>query len=159
MLESSLVFNSDCQYASYPDYVRDVVSFCLFTLALKLTTHHYETFRESKFSFISLSCKNHVKLHFILLLGASECPQNIRALKHLHVYSDSCLVLVRNQLTWKDALTSCRKTGGELVMIKDADKQAFILKALSADHWDQDQVWIGASDLQHEGDWRWVDGM
>ena len=44
-------------------------------------------------------------------------------------------------------------------MIKDADKQAFILKALSADHWDQDQVWIGASDLQHEGDWRWVDGM
>jgi hypothetical protein len=75
------------------------------------------------------------------------------------VYSDFCLVLVRNKLTWKDALTSCRKTGGELVMIKNAYKQAFILKVLSADHWDQDQVWIGASDLQIEGDWRWVDGM
>jgi hypothetical protein len=35
------------------------------------------------------------------------------------------------------------KTGGDLVMIKDADKQAFILKVLSADHWNQDQVWIG----------------
>lgn len=43
-------------------------------------------------------------------------------------------------------------------MIKDAAKETFILKALNADHWDQDIVWIGASDLQHEGDWRWVDG-
>ena len=44
-------------------------------------------------------------------------------------------------------------------MIKDADKQAFIMNALRADNWDKDEVWIGATDLQHEDDWRWVDGM
>jgi hypothetical protein len=102
--------------------------------------------------------KYSILIEFNNSTSASVCPPGVQQLGHLHVYSDTCLVLVRATLSWKDARTSCMKTGGDLVMIKDADKQAFILKALSADHWNQDQVWIGATDLQHEGDWRWVDG-
>ena len=90
--------------------------------------------------------------------GLSLCPDNVRTLKFLHLYADTCVLFVRDTKSWEDARSYCRRLGGDLVMIKDADKQQFMLNALSQDHWDQDEVWIGANDKQHEGDWRWIDG-
>ena len=99
-----------------------------------------------------------VSIRFAIFLDTSHCPANIRAYRYLHEYMDSCVLFVRNKKSWQDARNYCRKLGGDLVTIKDANKQQFILKYLTVDHWDTDNIWIGLTDQSREGDWRWVDG-
>ncbi|XP_063410144.1 aggrecan core protein-like [Mytilus trossulus] len=88
----------------------------------------------------------------------SHCPSRIRSLRYVHEYLDSCILFVRDKKSWTDGRANCRRLGGDLVMVKDASKQAVLLNYLRLDHWDTDNIWIGATDQQREGDWRWVDG-
>ncbi|CAC5407409.1 unnamed protein product [Mytilus coruscus] len=88
----------------------------------------------------------------------SHCPSRIRSLRYVHEYLDSCVLFVRDKKSWQDGRANCRRLGGDLVMVKDASKQSFLLNYLRLDHWDTDNIWIGATDQSREGDWRWVDG-
>lgn len=97
-------------------------------------------------------------LNAVVKAGVEECPVKLQRLPYIHVYNDSCLLFSRNEYSWTDARANCRQLGGDLVMIKDAAKNNFVLNSLSADHWNVNQMWIGATDEVHEGDWRWVDG-
>ncbi|CAG2219741.1 unnamed protein product [Mytilus edulis] len=79
-------------------------------------------------------------------------------MQHVRVYTDACLLFVEHQVSWDDARKSCRSLGGDLVMIKDSAKQKFILDSLIFEHWNTQNIWIGATDKAKEGDWRWIDG-
>lgn len=74
------------------------------------------------------------------------------------MYTDACLLFVEHELTWDDARTSCRHLGGDLVMIKDSAKEKFILDSLKLEHWNAQNIWIGATDRAKEGVWSWIDG-
>jgi hypothetical protein len=58
---------------------------------------------------------------------------------------------------WRAARTDCMNHNMHLVRVDDALKNSFIRKtALTVGF--TDSIWIGASDLNREGDWVWTDG-
>jgi hypothetical protein len=66
-------------------------------------------------------------------------------------------VFCAGSATWDQALTACSDAGMQLVRVNDGPENGWLrstatLRALGS-------VWIGASDLSVEGEWRWTDGV
>ena len=78
-----------------------------------------------------------------------------------HVY-----VVVPRPETWTRAARLARQAGGRLAIIDSADENRFLFTRLTAlgiatrapDGGGAVYVWLGASDAEKEGDWKWVDG-
>ena len=56
-------------------------------------------------------------------------------------------------MLWPDARAFCEASGGQLAIINDASENAFLAHVLQAS-----SAYIGLSDFEREGDFRWVDG-
>ena len=65
--------------------------------------------------------------------------------------------LVDDAMYWTDARRACESRGGHLVTIEDADEEDFI-ENLVEDKGSLYHYWLGATDEDSEGDWRWVTG-
>jgi Ca2+-binding RTX toxin-like protein len=68
---------------------------------------------------------------------------------------DSAYVIVQGP-TWEEAEANAVKLGGHLVTINDAAENEWI----SNQNWKENgkSIWIGASDKEQEGVWKWSDG-
>ncbi|XP_065115987.1 CD209 antigen-like protein C [Paramisgurnus dabryanus] len=57
--------------------------------------------------------------------------------------------------TWDESRRYCRERGGDLIIINNTEEEDFISrKTISSG----ERFWIGLSDRDVEGTWRWVDG-
>uniref|UniRef100_A0A3Q1IZQ1 C-type lectin domain-containing protein n=1 Tax=Anabas testudineus TaxID=64144 RepID=A0A3Q1IZQ1_ANATE len=56
-----------------------------------------------------------------------------------------------SEKSWEEGRNDCRQKGTDLVIINSSEEQDFIRG------WKK-QTWIGLTDKQTEGTWRWVDG-
>jgi hypothetical protein len=65
-----------------------------------------------------------------------------------------CFALVRTPSSWQDARTACqaRGAGWELTTIHSAARNSFLTSFLGT----LTDAWVGASDTQSEGVWRWL---
>ncbi|XP_062868150.1 macrophage mannose receptor 1 [Trichomycterus rosablanca] len=76
-------------------------------------------------------------------------------------FKGNCYLVVTNGrllTTWHEALTRCGDLGGQLLTIKSEDEQFFINALLPDLHQvDLPDVWIGVSDMDQDGTFRWVD--
>ncbi|XP_016385695.1 C-type lectin domain family 4 member M-like [Sinocyclocheilus rhinocerous] len=55
--------------------------------------------------------------------------------------------------SWTESRRYCIERGADLVIIKDSKKQDFVKKISCGS-----QTWIGLTDIEVEGTWKWVDG-
>ena len=72
-------------------------------------------------------------------------------------YNGSFYKLVDDAMPWTEAEAACERQGGHLATILDAGEQEFI-NNLIEEEGTLYHYWLGASDANNEGDWRWVTG-
>ena len=59
---------------------------------------------------------------------------------------------VNSNVNWEEADALCKKMGGHLAYIETPQELFFLAKVSRA------RVWVGAKEVQKEGDWRWGNG-
>uniref|UniRef100_F6Y2F6 Macrophage mannose receptor 1 n=1 Tax=Monodelphis domestica TaxID=13616 RepID=F6Y2F6_MONDO len=71
-------------------------------------------------------------------------------------YAGHCYKMNKEQKIQKDALTACRKEGGDLASIHSIEEFDFIFSQLGYE--DTDTLWIGLNDLKIQMYFEWSDG-
>ncbi|XP_060066710.1 C-type mannose receptor 2-like [Ylistrum balloti] len=102
-------------------------------------------------------------LGFVTVYGSlvddlRDCLPFLPRTQYVKSYNDVCLFLLKRKLTWNDAQSNCSSGGGRLVQIQYQAKQDFLYNTLTAMKWTDWGVWIGATDHDSEGTWKWTDG-
>ncbi|XP_065146235.1 uncharacterized protein [Paramisgurnus dabryanus] len=68
-------------------------------------------------------------------------------------YQSSLYFISSEKKNWTESRRYCRERGADLIIINNREEQGFINK-ISV----EDKHWIGLSDIDEEGRWKWVDG-
>ncbi|XP_049905194.1 CD209 antigen-like protein C isoform X1 [Epinephelus moara] len=68
------------------------------------------------------------------------------------MFSCACYILSSVSGSWNEARKDCRGRGADLVVIDSSAEQEFLNK------FTQTYAWIGLTDRDEEGTWKWIDG-
>lgn len=86
------------------------------------------------------------------IMGESEKPIPVREMWRVSFNKHHYLAVLA-PVTWEQAGAVCKKMGGHLVYIEDDEEMQFVQKLTGGT-----LVYVGATDKQKEGDWRWLNG-
>ncbi|XP_059552641.1 C-type lectin domain family 17, member A isoform X2 [Myotis daubentonii] len=89
-----------------------------------------------------------MELRGLLDCARVSCPEGWLPFK------GKCYYFSPNTKSWDEARTFCQENYSHLVIISSMDEQNFVVKA----HGSPRVHWLGLSDREHEGDWKWLDG-
>ncbi|CAM4465995.1 unnamed protein product [Leuciscus chuanchicus] len=63
----------------------------------------------------------------------------------------ACFSISNEKKSWSESRTFCRDRGADLIIINTEEKQRFISSFV------KERVWIGLTDIENEGNMKWVD--
>ncbi|KAK3104703.1 hypothetical protein FSP39_008157 [Pinctada imbricata] len=87
-----------------------------------------------------------------------RCPDNLPRTDNLKAFREKCYEFHNVEKSWYSARDFCTSLGGWLVQIRDWPTQSFVHNVLISLNWNRNGVWLGAHDLDYEGQWKWVQG-
>ncbi|XP_062421139.1 CD209 antigen-like protein E [Pungitius pungitius] len=82
----------------------------------------------------------------LLLKKKKTCPEGWR------MFSCACYLFSTREDSWTNGRKDCTDQGADLVIIDSLEEQKFISDIVKS------HTWIGLSDREIEGTWKWVDG-
>lgn len=68
-------------------------------------------------------------------------------------FRDHWFKILDGRMSWDTAFRKCQALGGRLAVVPDQDTWRFLAPRIG-----NSMVWLGASDSEAEGVWKWVDG-
>uniref|UniRef100_A0A4W3H3C0 Mannose receptor C-type 1 n=1 Tax=Callorhinchus milii TaxID=7868 RepID=A0A4W3H3C0_CALMI len=71
-------------------------------------------------------------------------------------FAGYCYILQREQKTWQQSLTACRKEEGDLASIHNIEEYSFLISQLG--YLPTDELWIGMNDIKNQMLFEWSDG-
>uniref|UniRef100_A0A8C4EKZ1 C-type lectin domain-containing protein n=1 Tax=Dicentrarchus labrax TaxID=13489 RepID=A0A8C4EKZ1_DICLA len=81
-------------------------------------------------------------------LSYKACPTGWR------MFMCSCYLLSNESGSWARGREDCRNRGADLVVIDSTEEQTFLSDLTMVETW----IWIGLTDKDNEGTWKWIDG-
>ncbi|ROL44498.1 C-type lectin domain family 4 member M [Anabarilius grahami] len=69
----------------------------------------------------------------------------------VYIYQSSLYFISSEKKTWTESRRYCTERGADLIIINDREEHEFVRKHF-------DYFWIGLTDSDVEGRWKWVDG-
>ncbi|KAJ0029097.1 hypothetical protein NQD34_004094 [Periophthalmus magnuspinnatus] len=71
---------------------------------------------------------------------------------------EECYYFVTTKASWDMSLILCQAIGGALVKIDTIEKQEFLFAKMRESYTGEIWFWIGLTDSETEGEWKWTDG-
>ncbi|XP_062416239.1 asialoglycoprotein receptor 1-like [Pungitius pungitius] len=81
-----------------------------------------------------------------------KCPDSWR------LFENKCYFFSSQTLTWSSSRAWCRTQGGDLLIVNSQAEQSFVFQSGPVPQPSCSRLWMGLSDREEEGEWRWVDG-
>jgi hypothetical protein len=83
--------------------------------------------------------------------------EGVDALEGAHRFGYSTYKVIEEEIGWHEAVRRCEELGGRLAHVKTPHQQHFLIERVLDDN-SAPHLWLGASDEEDEGEWRWLDG-
>ncbi|XP_054455470.1 asialoglycoprotein receptor 1-like [Anoplopoma fimbria] len=74
------------------------------------------------------------------------------------LFENKCYFFSSRLQTWSSSRAWCQTQGGDLLIINSEPEQSFVFESSQTLQPSSSRLWIGLTDVEEEGEWKWVDG-